>query len=227
MVQAIGLELTAPVDSNGHFSIRVPAGWCRINILGLGPNLPVFDTMVFLQPGQRMVWAPPVGPLPCDSLACDIAVVREILYANGLPGLAAESVIVVANNHVTELRLGGRNLHVLPATVGHLMRLTVLDISYNFVDSLPQEIGHLHKVKVLRADHNTLWLVPATIGMLDSLDLLDLSYNRLQSLPEPITYLRPTAGLYLGGNMLCNIGDFTAQWADLYSLGWKEQQICQ
>jgi hypothetical protein len=226
-VQAIGLERSAPIDSTGHFEMRVPPGWCRINMPGIGPGNPNIDTVVFLQPGQRLIWAPPLPPKPCDSLICDTMIVREILNANGLQALPAESVIVSANNHVTELHLRARNIHVLPATIGFLIRLAVLDIGGNFLDNLPPEIGHLHSLKTLQADNNVLWLIPATIGMLDSLRMLDLSFNRLQSLPEPITYLHPSAGLNLSNNMLCNIGEFTIEWLEKYEPDWPGTQLCQ
>jgi hypothetical protein len=225
--RVFGLERSAPIDSNGHFEMRVPFGWRRLNLPGSDASQPRFDTLVFLQPGERFGVKPPSPPNTfCDSLGCEREIVRALLDTNGLQALAVESVTVIVNDHVIELRLRNRGIRSLPSTVTHLPHLRVLDAGQNMLDSIPPEIGQLRDLSALYADRNMLWMVPASIGMLRNLRELDLSGNRLQSLPEPITFLTPGVTLRLGNNMLCNIGEFTARWADQYDRRWRELQKC-
>jgi hypothetical protein len=224
---AIGFERSVPIDSMGHFEMKVPPGWCRLHLEGIDTSRYHGDTIIYLTPGKRYnVMPPPLFFFPCDSLSCEMRWVQEILDSNGIAALTPESVTVVESGHVTQLLLRGRGLRVLPGSACLLWRLRVLDIGKNFIRELPMGISNLARLTTLRADSNALWIVPATIGMLYGLRELDLSNNWLSSLPRPITSLMPTKLLKLDGNMLCNLGDFTAGWADRYSFGWRERQFC-
>ena len=228
-IHAIGMEHTAPIDSTGHFTMKVPAGWTRLSMEGIDPDNPLSDTLLYLRPGERLDLkpTPQSHPKPCDSLDCELAIVRAILDSAGLSGVEAESVVVIFMNRVTELHLRSRGISTLSRSIGKLSALRVLDIGKNFLDSLPSTLSHLHNLEELVADSNFLWIIPASIGMMESLRQLDLSYNMLQSLPEPITYLRSLRVLKLDGNMLCNIGEMTARWLDHKDPGWKMKQQCQ
>ncbi len=226
-VHAIGFERSAPIDSFGHFEMKVPPGWCRLQLQGIDTSRYHGDTVIYLTSGKKYNIMPPPQFmfLPCDSLSCEMKYVQEILDSNGITSLTPESVTVVESGHVSQLLLRGKALRVLPGSVCLLTRLRVLDIGRNFIRELPMGISNLRKLSALRADSNALWMVPAAIGMLFTLRELDLSYNGLMSLPGPITSLMPKV-LRLDGNFLCNLGDFTAGWADFYDFGWRERQYC-
>jgi hypothetical protein len=228
---AIGVERSATIDSMGHFTLNVPSGWTRLALEGVDTNAIAADTIFFAQPGAKIALGPPPQPppppKPCDSLSCDLLIVREILEGSGLAAVAAESVIVVAQNRVVELNLRSRGIRILPRAVGKLERLRKLDVGGNLLDTLPSTLGHLRHLDELFADSNSLWKIPATIGMIGSLQKLDLSTNFLLSIPEPITYLRSLEFLNVSNNMLCNIGEMTAEWLDRASPGWRLKQLCQ
>ncbi len=224
-----GMEHSAPIDSMGHFTMRVPSGWTRLMLQGIDSNNVTMDTLVYLKPGEHIELEPlqQKPPKHCDSLGCELTIVREILDAGGLTALAAESVVVISQNHVSELHLRSRGMKVLSRAIGKLPWLRVLDVGNNSLDSLPSTWEHLHNLSTLVVDSNSLWMIPASIGMIGTLENFDLSHNRLQSLPEPITYLHPLTLLNLNDNMLCNIGETTAEWADKYDPGWRETQRCR
>jgi hypothetical protein len=229
-VRAIGFERSAPIDSTGHFEMKMVPGWCRLHLQGVDTNRYHGNTVVYAKAGK----AYNVMPMPysftfCDSLACEMKIIQEILDSNALQSLTPESVMVVDSQHVTELLLRGRGIRVLPKSIGLLWRLQVLDVGKNYLYELPWEIGFLRKLAVLRADsNNSQWFsVPASIGMLSSLIELDLSNSRITSLPPTITYLTPTKHLNLDRNSLCNIGNSTELWANQYAFGWRERQYCR
>jgi hypothetical protein len=231
-VQTWGLEHSASIDSTGNFTLKVPAGWTRLNLPWDDSVYSTRDTLVYLNPGEHVELGPgspePKPPKPCDSLGCDLAIVRQLLDESGLPSLAAESVAVVSQEHVIELHLRSRGMTVLSRAVGKLLRLRVIDVGNNLLDSLPSTLGdHMKELQTLIADSNHLWIIPARIGLMESLQRLDLSDNRLQSLPEPITYLRAPVDLDVGGNMLCNIGEETERWLDEHDRDWKKSQQCR
>ena len=226
-VQAIGLERSTPIDSEGDFRLTVPWGWCRLNLHGIDPDNPDIDTMIYLRPGDNKKFGPPPrhNP-PCDSLACELMEVRALLDSNGLTSIEPESVVVIEGDHVVELRLRSLGIRTLPPSFIRIMRLRVIDVGGNNLRELPWGIDHLRRLEELIADSNEIWTIEASIGMIKSLRTLDLSFNRLQSVPEPITYLSLTY-LDLSGNMLCNIGELTRNWIDIHDPDWKETQVCR
>jgi hypothetical protein len=229
VIQTRGMEHSAPIDSSGHFTLKIPAGWTRLALQGIDSIDTILDTLVYLKPGENIEFGPPPqksGKL-CDSLGCDMAIVQGILDENGLTAINAQSVVVISQNHVSELHLRSMGMKSLSRSVVKLFKLRVLDVGNNFLDSLPSTLGHMHDLEALIADSNSLWILPAQIGMIENLKKLDLSANMLQSLPEPMTYLRPSVLLDLDGNMLCNLGETTIKWADEYDPGWREEQYCR
>ena len=85
----------------------------------------------------------------------------------------------------------------LPAEIGQLAGLTVLDLHHNQLTSLPAEIGQLAGLTVLHLNSNQLTSLPAEISQLASLTVLDLGDNQLTSLPAEIVsqHLSPSGVL--------------------------------
>jgi|GEM_PF-5921173 len=226
-VFARGLEHMATVNDQGKFELLVPAGWCR---LALRREDDYFqggiDTLFMVNPGPNDFSAKPRPPERCDSLLCETAIVRALLDSNGLQEVAPESVIVVEDERIVELRLRNLGLHTLTDGICDLGRVRSIDAGENLVTRLPDGIAKMRCLSTLLIDNNKLWVVPSSIGMMRSLRVLDLSENLLQSLPEPVAYLQEVE-LSLDGNMLCNIGEFTAAWLDHHAPGWRTGQICR
>ncbi len=104
----------------------------------------------------------------------------------------------------------GNRLELIPATVGDLPALQMLDLSHNMLNSLPTTIGGLSTLWTLWASHNHLEWIPATIGDL-KVHSLDVSHNRLKSLPDTI-----------GG--LCNI-DASFNAITAFPAVWSESDL--
>lgn len=66
----------------------------------------------------------------------------------------------------------------MPAKIGRLSNLRVLDLSANALEQLP-EFGQLARLQVLALSSNFLTTLPAGLGQLTSLQKLDLTQNPL------------------------------------------------
>ena len=105
--------------------------------------------------------------------------------------------VTIENGRVVKLVFDEFGLTgAVPAEVGRLSALRVLDLSYNQLTSLPMEIWQLTSLERLVLVDNQLTTVPAEIGQLTSLRGLYLRDNELTTLPAAIRELR-AAGCYM------------------------------
>jgi Leucine-rich repeat (LRR) protein len=105
-----------------------------------------------------------------------------------------------------------------------MRKLTVLRADSNWIGYLPP-LDWLTVLRELDLSYNWLQSLPQSIGKLSALKELDLSYNWLPTLPLPITGLKPTV-LNLNVNFMCAPGNTIEQWANQYAPGWKDRQYC-
>jgi Leucine-rich repeat (LRR) protein len=92
---------------------------------------------------------------------------------------------------LTELRLNGNLLTMLPAQVGELRSLVILDLSDNSLSFLPPELGKLTNLVELLLYNNRLSSLPAEMGYLYQLENLGLDGNPWD---EPLTGVLLTQG---------------------------------
>ncbi|KAI8143156.1 hypothetical protein BJV82DRAFT_515268 [Fennellomyces sp. T-0311] len=80
-------------------------------------------------------------------------------------------------------------LYVIPPQLTTLTRLTLLDLSYNRLETLPSSIRQLKHLRQLNLAHNRLQHIPNALNSLKKLTYLDLSYNTFSDIPLSLTSL--------------------------------------
>lgn len=139
-----------------------------------------------------------------------------------------------------ELRLSGHDLPVIPSSFVYMTSLRVLqlrrnkiqrmeddvfalpdgvlsvleelDLEYNELTSLPESIGNLRSLRVLRASNNRLETIPDTISALsESLAEISLAHNHFVEPPSGFSSLQQLTRLDLAYNRLTRLDsvDFT------------------
>ncbi|MGB1242852.1 MAG: COR domain-containing protein [Chitinophagales bacterium] len=117
------------------------------------------------------------------------------------------------------LDLSSNALDALPAAIGQLKRLELLDVSKNELESLPNEIGDLKRLQRLDLSNNLLNKLPEGFCRLSNLQRLGLSNNQLTKLPDNFSELQNLQRLDLKGNRLAKIGDELCTLPALQRLG--------
>ena len=126
--------------------------------------------------------------------------------------------VTMENGRVVKLELTEAGLTgAVPAEIGRLTSLTVLDLDRNELTSVPAEIGQLTSLMQLHLHGNEMTSVPAEIGQLTSLEKLSLYCNKLTSVPAEIWQLTSLEALWLGGNQMTSL---PAEIGQLTSLRW-------
>ena len=59
--------------------------------------------------------------------------------------------------------------------------LELLDLSGNALDSLPDDFGRLHKLRVLFCSNNRFTTLPESIGQCSQLDIVGFKANRIRT----------------------------------------------
>lgn len=112
-------------------------------------------------------------------------------------------------NHVTECEISPK--------IANLKQLKFLDLSQNYINFLPEEIGKMDQLETLVLNNNILKTIPNTIGNL-RVKALHLSENQLSSLPETIGNLSNLTKLDLFGNKLKELPEAIGQLSNLKEL---------
>ena len=87
------------------------------------------------------------------------------------------------------------------------VQIVTLDLSFNQLKCLPEEVGLLKKMKRFNCACNAIEFVPRSIGRLRQLEELKLNGNRLAQLPVEIGYCRRLSKMYLNENRLEELPD--------------------
>lgn len=131
---------------------------------------------------------------------------RELIIDNG--NGCAMSVAVPASigklQNLRVLRLYGaiESAKPLPAIIGELRGLEVLDLGRNGLKTLPPFIAKLSNLKTLRLDYNALKSIPAFVGNLKNLETLSLNANEnIKTLPASLGKIK-NLQVSMGNNSL-------------------------
>lgn len=111
-----------------------------------------------------------------------------------------------ALKHLKKLQLMGDGFHVFPEVItSDYLKLEYLDLSINFINSVPDNFGNLVELDTLILSHNGIESLPTSFGNLKEVKYLDLFGLKLTSLPESFGNLSKLNYLILGHNYLTNL----------------------
>lgn len=92
-----------------------------------------------------------------------------------------------------------------PALTNFWQNLTYLDLFFNNLTKLPDNIGDLAKLSHLNVPFNRVKWLPDSLGKLKALSYLSLNNNKISKLPDTIFNLTNLKNLFLDDNELTNI----------------------
>ncbi|XP_065275752.1 volume-regulated anion channel subunit LRRC8D-like [Emys orbicularis] len=106
---------------------------------------------------------------------------------------------------LTCLKLWHNRIATLPASIGAAGSLEELVLSHNELESLPQALFALKRLRHLDLSHNLLCLLPAEIGQLGMLQQLSITGNRIRALPSQLFACLELTSLQLADNALTTV----------------------
>jgi Leucine-rich repeat (LRR) protein len=140
-----------------------------------------------------------------------IATIPDKLFANG--------------SSLRILRLQQNRLKVLPSSLACLIGLEELDLSYNELENLPEELGQLKRLEVVHLQGNRLRALPRSLGQLTALRQLTIHGNQLTTLPDSIGQLAALESLDASHNALRSLPGEIVGWQAMRWLVLSENQL--
>lgn len=116
-----------------------------------------------------------------------------------------DSSIYSFHNQVLSLDLSFNHLQSLPEDIGCLRRLTSLNCENNDIENLPEGIGQLRALKHLNLNENKLTFLPASIGNCKKMISLHVNNNKITKLPQSIGNCTSLESLALANNDLIEL----------------------
>jgi len=122
-------------------------------------------------------------------------VINSNRYLTSLP----ESIGNLVNLRVFEGKING--IVNLPKSIENL-NITSLNLSYNKLESIPNEIGNMKNLVELYLSDNKITNIPSFLGNLEELEELDLYHNEIDDfLPESLNNLKNLRKVNFGYNI--------------------------
>jgi internalin A len=129
------------------------------------------------------------------------------------------------DKYIEKLSLLWMNLTELPTEIGKLTSLTILDLSCNQLNYLPNSIDELTNLTSLHLWHNKITNLPDSIGRLEKLIYLDVSDNQISVLPKSFSQLTNLTSLYIKNNQLKTLPESIGQLINLNFLHLSYNEI--
>ncbi|MET8530005.1 COR domain-containing protein [Micromonospora sp. NPDC005172] len=127
--------------------------------------------------------------------------------------------------HVTVLDLSDNTLDTLPDAVAAWTSLRSLDLSDNRLSGLPDAVAAWTSLTALGLDRNRLTALPEAVAGWTSLVVLRLAGNRLTALPDAVAHWTSLTALGLDGNHLTTLPAASASWTSLTALRLADNQL--
>ncbi|KAL3877356.1 hypothetical protein ACJMK2_035078 [Sinanodonta woodiana] len=109
--------------------------------------------------------------------------------------------------NLSEVYLNENKLESLPDSICKLRRLKILKLTGNLLVTLPKNFGEINSLETLYLEENKLKKLPETMGLLGSLQHLELESNKISELPLGIGRLLSLEVLNLSKNKLEKLPD--------------------
>ncbi|CAH1271855.1 MFHAS1 [Branchiostoma lanceolatum] len=106
----------------------------------------------------------------------------------------------------------------LPDDIGEMKELQYLNLSSNCLKHLPPSIGNLQKVVELVLEYNQIEQLPVSIGSLEKLSILKLSENCLRAVPNSLGNLHCLKEIDLSNNSLESIPEIVGSLKNIVCL---------
>jgi Leucine-rich repeat (LRR) protein len=153
----------------------------------------------------------------CNTFSRDSLTVLRVLSENGWTNLSVSSVSNVVDGNIVAIDLSYNN------------RMSKQGLSKSFtkvVQSmiLSQGIDSLKYLRSLNLSGNYIDSLPNWFGSMCHLHALNLSNNRLKTLPDFMSAFAVLDTLNLSSNEIVNLPPKVEMWADALSPGWKNTQ---
>lgn len=132
------------------------------------------------------------------------ATLKSLWVENNLLGRDFPSPILKCHQ-LTVLRLSCNKIEVMPDAIKSLKNLEELAIDGNLLTQLPSTLGDLTQMRKLNLRGNKLVSIPEELGKLDKLELLSVNDNELESLPSSMGSLSSLSSLYANSNKLTTL----------------------
>lgn len=126
---------------------------------------------------------------------------------------------------LVDLHLSKNLIEELPDGIGHLSNLAILKLDQNNLTTLNPTIGGCRSLQELMLTENSLSELPPTIGCLTNLSILNLDLNRLEKLPPDICNLTKLGIISLRNNNLTYLPNEMGQLKKLHVLDVANNQL--
>ena len=87
---------------------------------------------------------------------------------------------------IQEVHLDHNNIQQLPAAIGQMLKVKILNVSSNYIKVLPASIANMTELTTLNVSSNRICIVNPIISMISSLTKLQLQDNNLTVIPEVV-----------------------------------------
>ena len=106
-----------------------------------------------------------------------------------------------------------------------VQQIEILDVSFNQMETLPDEIGLLKKMTIFNCACNALTQIPSSIGRLRKLKELKLNGNKVSTLPIEIRDCHRLCKLYLNENRLETLPDSIGDCSNLSEINLQNNSL--
>jgi Leucine-rich repeat (LRR) protein/predicted transcriptional regulator YdeE len=117
------------------------------------------------------------------------------------------------------------NWNALPEEIGQLNKLQLLKLTNNKISYIPIEIGEIETLKYCYLDSNEIVEIPESIGQLSNLEILGVGYNKIEDVPVNINQLDKMISVDFSHNKLQQINAGVSYMPNLIHLDISNNQI--